>query len=128
MIQSRAMLVTVLAPQALSLPVGVLLVLHVQILERGDEGLGLEAAGSPCGDGGVADGAVGADGEDVAPQRGARVSRPVPRLRHTAHVDAAAEVDAVQHLETPQCDTQATVWRQTHTRAVSDTHTHSPCD
>jgi len=75
----------------------VLLVLDVQVLERGDEGLGLEAPGGPRGDGRVADGALRADGGHVAPQRRAQVTRLVPGLSHAAHLEAAAEVDAVQH-------------------------------
>lgn len=82
----------------LQLPVGVLLVFHIQVFERGNEGLSLEAASGPSGYGRVADGALGADGGDVAPEWCARVARFVSRLSHATYVEASAEVDAVQDL------------------------------
>lgn len=75
-----------------------LFVLHVQVFKRGDEGLGLEASGGSRGNGGVADGAVRADGDDVAPQRRSQVAGFIPGLSHTADVEATAEVNAVQNL------------------------------
>ena len=75
-----------------------LLVLDVQVLERGDEGLGLEASGGSRGNGRVADGALGADGGDVAPQRRPQVTGLIPGLGHAAYVETAAEVDTVQDL------------------------------
>lgn len=47
-------------------PVGMLFVFDVQVFQRGDEGLGLEAAGSSGGHRGVTYGALGPDDEDVA--------------------------------------------------------------
>lgn len=77
------------------------LVLDVQVFQGGYEGLSLEAPGRPRGDGRVADGALGADGDDVAPERRAQVSSLVPGLGHAAHVEASAEIDAVQDLQQP---------------------------
>lgn len=79
-------------------PVGVLLVLDVQVFERGDEGLSLEASGGSCGNRRVADGALCANGGDVAPQWRSEVARLVPGLSHTADVEAAAEINTVQDL------------------------------
>lgn len=80
------------------LPVWVCLVLDIQIFERGDERLSLEASGGSRGDRRVADGALCADGDDVAPQRGSKVTRLVSSLSNAAHVEAAAEINAVQNL------------------------------
>lgn len=79
-------------------PVGVLLVLDVQVFERGDEGLSLEASGGSRGDRRVADGTLCADGGDVAPQRRSKVTRLVPGLSDAADVEAAAEINTVQDL------------------------------
>lgn len=79
-------------------PVGVFLVLDVQVFERGDEGLSLEASGGSCGNRCVADGALCANGGDVAPQWRSKVARLVPGLSHTADVEAAAEINTVQDL------------------------------
>lgn len=79
-------------------PVGVLLVLDVQVFQGGDKRLSLEASGRSRGDGRVADGALGADGDDVAPERRAEVSRLVSGLRYAADVEAAAEINTVQDL------------------------------
>lgn len=81
-----------------SSPVGVLLVLDVQVFERGDEGLSLEASGGSRGNRCVADGALCADGGDVAPQRCSKVTRLVPGLSNAANVEAAAEINTVQDL------------------------------
>lgn len=79
-------------------PVGMLLVLDVQVFQGGHEGLSLKAPGRSRGDGGVADGALGADGDDVAPERRAQVPRLVSGLGYAAHVEAPAEINAVQDL------------------------------
>lgn len=79
-------------------PVGVLLVLDVQVFECGDEGLGLEAPGGSCSDRRVADGALCADGGDVAPQRRSEVTGFIPGLSHAANVETAAEINAVEDL------------------------------
>lgn len=79
-------------------PVGMLLVLDVQVFQGGDKRLSLEASGVSRGDGCVADGALGADGDDVAPERRAEVSRLVSGLRYAADVEAAAEINTVQDL------------------------------
>lgn len=79
-------------------PVGVFLVLDVQVFERSDEGLSLEPSGGSCGNRRVADGALCANGGDVAPQWRSKVARLVPGLGHTADVEAAAEINTVQDL------------------------------
>lgn len=48
-------------------PVRMLLVPDIQVFQGCDEGLGLEASGCPRHHGGVADGAVRPDGNDVTP-------------------------------------------------------------
>lgn len=78
------------------------LVLDVQVFQGGHKGLSLEAPGRPRGDGRVADGALSADGDDVAPERRSQVSRLVPGLGHAAHVEAPAEIDAVEDLRQPK--------------------------
>ena len=75
-----------------------LLVFDVQVLQGGDEGLSLKASCGSCGNRGVADGALGADGCDVAAEGRAQVTRLVTGLGHTAHMKPPAEVDTVQHL------------------------------
>lgn len=75
-----------------------LLVLHIQVLERGNERLCLEPSGCPRDHGRVTDGTVCAYGHHVAPQGGPRVASLVHSLGHAAHVEPPAEVDAVQHL------------------------------
>lgn len=79
-------------------PVGVLLVLDVQVFERGDEGLSLEAPGGSRGNRRVADGAICADGGDIAPQWCSKVSRLIPGLSNAANVEATAEINTVQDL------------------------------
>lgn len=79
-------------------PVRMLLVLDVQVLQGGDEGLCLEAPGCPGHHGGVAHSTVGSNGNNVAPQGGAHVAHLVYSLRHTTHVEPPAEVNAVQDL------------------------------
>lgn len=76
-----------------------LLVLDIQVFERGDEGLGLEASGGSRGNGRVADGALCADGGDVAPQRRSEVASFIPGLSHAANVETPAEVNTVQDLK-----------------------------
>lgn len=73
-------------------------VLDVQVLECGDEGLGLEAPGTSYRHWCWADGALAADGDSVAPPWGAQRAGPVQSLGHTAHTKAPTEVNTVQHL------------------------------
>lgn len=80
------------------IPVGMLLVLHIQVPKRGNEGLRLEASGCPRHHRRVTDGTVCAYGHHVAPQGGPHVASLVHSLGHAAHMEPPAEVDAVQHL------------------------------
>lgn len=75
-----------------------LFVLDVQVFQGGDEGLSLESSGGPRGNRRVADGALRADGGDVAPERRPEVTGFISGLSHTANVETTAEVNAVQHL------------------------------
>lgn len=75
-----------------------LLVLDIEVFERSDEGLSLEAPGGSRGYRRVADGAVCADFGDVAPQRCSKVTRLIPGLSNAAHVEATAEINTVQDL------------------------------
>lgn len=79
-------------------PVGVFLVLDVQVFECGDEGLSLEASGGSRGNRRVADGALCADGGDVASQRRSKVTSLIPGLSNAANVEATAEINTVQDL------------------------------
>ena len=107
-----------------------LLVLHIQVLECGDEGLSLEASGGSRGNRRVADGALGADGGDVAPQRRPEVTGLISGLSHTADMEPTAEVDTVQDLEDTTCTYIhiSRIYTKTHTQHTH-THmlTHSPC-
>lgn len=75
-----------------------LLVLDIQVFERGNEGLSLEASGGSCGNRRVADGPLCADGGDVAPQRRSKVTSFIPGLSHTANMETAAEINTVEDL------------------------------
>lgn len=80
-------------------PVGMLLVFDIQVLQSGNERLGLETSGCPCDYRSVADGTVRPYSDHVAPQGGAHVASFVHSLGHAAHVEAPAEINAVQHLQ-----------------------------
>ncbi len=75
-----------------------LLVLDIQVLERSNEGLSLEASGGSRGNRCMADGALCADGDDVASQWCSEVTRLVPGLSNAADVKATAEINTVQDL------------------------------
>ncbi|MEQ2202179.1 hypothetical protein XENOCAPTIV_026349, partial [Xenoophorus captivus] len=80
-------------------PVGVFFVLDIQVFKCGNEGLGLEASGGSRCNRGVADGAVCADGDDVAPQRRSEMASFIPGLSYAANMEATAEINAVQNLK-----------------------------
>lgn len=72
--------------------------LDIQVFERGDKRLGLETPGGPCCHRRVADGAFGANSDDVAPQRRPQVASLISGLSHATNVETATEVNAVQDL------------------------------
>lgn len=76
-----------------------LLVFDIQVLQSGNERLRLETSGCPRDYGSVANGTVCPYSDDVAPQGGAHMASFVHSLGHTAHVEAPAEINAVQHLQ-----------------------------
>lgn len=101
-------------------PVGVLLVFDVQVLECGDEGLRLEPSGSAGGHRCVTYGSFCSNGGDVASQWRSESTRFVSGLSDAAHVEAAAEINAVQNLRGSHIMTQ-----RPNTEEM-DTFLHSP--
>lgn len=79
-------------------PVGVLLVLDIQVFEGGDKRLGLESPGGSRGNRRMAYGALCANGGDVASQWCSKVTRLVSGLSNAADVKATAEINTVQDL------------------------------
>lgn len=97
--QTHVLLLTQALPFSRLIPIGMLLVLDVQVLQRGNEWLCLETTGCPCNHRSVTNGTVCAYGHHIASQGGPHMASLVHSLGHTAHMESAAEVNAVQHLQ-----------------------------